>query len=144
MAIDKSGTRWVGSEAADIEEYLRAVTAENYPADRFVHATCTCGGAQFHLDADSNEGCTQRTCTRCKQSHLVCDSGEYRDDAEPEGLVCPCGANAFEVAVGFSHSDDGSVKWITVGMRCVTCGVLGSSADWKIDYGPTDQLYAQV
>jgi hypothetical protein len=34
MTIDKSGTYWVGTEATDIEECLRASTQEGYPADR--------------------------------------------------------------------------------------------------------------
>jgi hypothetical protein len=27
-------------------------------------------------------------------------------------------------------------KWITVGARCASCGMLGAYVDWKIDYAP--------
>lgn len=58
--------------------------------------------------------------------------------------MCPCGVKLFELAVAFSHRDDGTVKWITVGRRCVDCGILGAAVDWKIDYFPTAHLYDQV
>ena len=50
----------------------------------------------------------------------------------------------FQVAVAFAHREDKSLKWVTVGLRCVACGVLGAYADWKIDYEPTAHLYAAV
>jgi hypothetical protein len=43
--------------------------------------------------------------------------------------------------VAFSHRDDTSIKWITVGARCGACGILGAAADWKIDYSPSEHLY---
>jgi hypothetical protein len=50
--------------------------------------------------------------------------------------------------VGFSHGyvvERGlEVRWITVGVRCASCGVLGAPVEWKIDYAPTAHLYAQV
>jgi len=144
MTIDTSGEFWIGTAAADLDEYLRTLTADGYPADRIVHATCACGGDRFHLEVDADEGCARRTCTRCQRPHFVCDSEEHWSDAEPEVAICPCHAKAFEIAVAFSHDDDASVKWITVGNRCVNCGVLGAAVDWKIDYGPTDHLYDQV
>ena len=144
MSIDESGDYWVGTEAADIDAYLRAYTADDYPVDKVVQARCACGQWSFRLLADSDEGCAQRICASCAAEHLICDSGEYWDDAEPEEVTCPCGKDAYEVAVGFSHRDDGSVKWITVGNRCLACGVLGAVADWKIDYDPTGHLYGLV
>ena len=29
---------------------------------------------------------------------------------------------------------------VTVGNRCAECGILGSLADWHVDYGPSDYL----
>ena len=143
--IDRSGKFWTGSERADLDEYLRALTASNsYPADRVIHATCACGNEQFELSVDTDEGCAERTCTRCKQSHLICDSADGWAEASAEPVKCPCGRNGFDVAVAFSHRDDGSVKWITVGERCLACGVLGAAVDWKIDYAPTQHLYDAI
>jgi hypothetical protein len=146
MAIDKSGTYWVGSAAADLDEYLRALTAESYPADRVVHARChpECDHDRFGLMYDADQGCARRACARCRCTHEICDSDETWPDAEPETLKCSCGGTEYEIAVAFSHREDGSVKWITVGARCAKCGVLGSPVDWKIEYAPTDHLYAQV
>src|SRR5262245_31630400 len=126
MAIDKSGKYWVGSDARDLDEYLRELTADAYPVDRIVHAKCECGNARFRLEVDSDEGCARRSCARCRRRHLICDSEEHWSDAEPEPIVCPCGAKEFEIAAGFHHHD-ASVKWITVGARCATCGMLGAT-----------------
>ena len=133
MTIDKSGRYWVGTEAADIDEYRRALTAGSYPADRFVHAQCGCGIDSFRLHVEVDEGAARRACALCRSTHFICDSQEAWDAGEPEEVVCPCGAKLFELAVAFSHRDDGTVKWITVGHRCVDCGILGAAIDWKID-----------
>jgi len=144
MTIDMSGTYWVGTEAADIDEYLRALTADGYPADRFVHPKCRCGIDLFRLHVDAEEGAACRTCARCRSPHFICDSEEAWDAGEPTEVVCPCGLKFFELAVAFSHRDDGTVKWITVGQRCSGCGILAAAVDWKIDYSPTSHLYDQV
>jgi hypothetical protein len=144
MSIDTSGKYWTGTGPEDIDEYLRALAADGYPVDRTVHAKCMCGHDVFALLADATEGCARRECTRCNETRLICDSDEAWEDAEPEAIRCPCGGRAFQIAVGFSHRDDGTIKWITVGHRCAKCGTLASSADWKIDYSPTDHLYGQV
>jgi hypothetical protein len=144
MTIDTSGTYWVGTEAADIDEYLRAFTAGSYPADRFVHSVCGCGHDRFRLQVDADEGAARRTCALCLAPHFICDSQEAWDAGEPEEVVCPCGVNFFELAVAFSHRDDGTVKWLTVGLRCGGCGILGAAVDWKIDYSPASHLYDQV
>lgn len=40
--------------------------------------------------------------------------------------------------IGFIRRENGNVKWVYVGNRCIECGTLGSCLDWKIDYEPTD------
>ncbi|MFI5896109.1 alpha/beta fold hydrolase [Actinoplanes sp. NPDC051513] len=35
---------------------------------------------------------------------------------------------------------DREVRWISIGLRCLTDGTLGVYADWKIDYTPTAHL----
>ena len=145
MSIDTSGEYWVGTEATDIAELLYAVTSENYRADRIAVVRCACGGDRFTLEADTDEGCAQRMCVGCKSKHLICDSGDHWDEVDPGVIECPaCAGDVFEMAVAFSHRDDGDVRWITIGARCVGCGVLGAPVDWKIDYGPTGHLYERV
>ena len=138
--IDTTGRWWKGESHEDLVEYLRGYTSDAYPATSFARATCACGGSVFRLRSDRNEGGVQRTCVTCKKKHLVCDSGEYWADASPRTVKCPCGAAEYDVVVGFSHRENGDVRWLTVGNRCVRCGVLASCADWKIDYSPTEHL----
>ena len=142
--IDRTGKWWIGTEAADVEEYLRGYTEGGYPADHFEAARCACSAAVFRLDADRDEGCARRTCTSCESEHFICDSANYSEAAHLEPIECPCGNNAFDLAAAFSHGSDGSVRWISVGVRCAACGVLGCPVEWKIDYAPTEHLYQQV
>ncbi|MFJ3576056.1 hypothetical protein [Streptomyces rubiginosohelvolus] len=67
-------------------------------------------------------------------------SKEYWEDDEPGAAGCFCGSEEFEAAVAFSLGDGGSIRWVTVGLRCIKDGFCGVYADWKIDYGPTDHL----
>jgi hypothetical protein len=55
-----------------------------------------------------------------------------------------CGNDTAELGVAFSLRSDGEVRWITVGQRCTGCGVLDAIVDWKISYGPSTHLFAQV
>jgi hypothetical protein len=50
----------------------------------------------------------------------------------------------FAVAVGFSLRDGGDVRWISIGLRCLTDNTLGVYADWKINYGPSGHLLSQA
>ena len=92
------------------------------------------------INALSNDG-AHRTCVRCGSSAFIADSEDYWEEEEVERVVCPCGADIFEIAVGFAlreAKDD--VKWISVGTRCIADGVLGTPVDWKISYGPSLHL----
>jgi hypothetical protein len=138
--IDKSGQWWTGTDFDDLTTYLREFTAQNYPAGLILQSSCDCGAAIFTLEVDGEEGCARRTCVSCGRHAFIADSAQYWDEAEPGEAQCPCGDEAFEFGVAFSLREEGDVRWITVGGRCIACGVLGAYVDWKIDYSPTDHL----
>jgi len=143
--IDTSGKWWKGTNASDLEAYLDEYTADGYPIERFVLAKCVCGSELFVVDADDTEGAASRTCVACGNQTFIVDSGEYWEDAEPERCACPCGNEQMNVGVGFAlREDGGDIRWLYIGCRCSTCGVLGCYADWKIDYSPSLQLLGQV
>lgn len=149
MSIDKSRDWWTSPDAADIEPFLRDLAKEEgtMPINAFRLARCACGSIEFRLTGDDEEGCALRSCVACKARHFICDSEDYWSEASPEPLVCHgCGANAFNVGAGFSFSSRAATDlgWITVGQRCVRCGVLGSFVDWKINYSPSLQLMDRV
>lgn len=145
MAIDTKGEWWRGESAADLADYLEELGVQGYRVGQVVQAACAgCGGRAFRLRADGVEGTVERNCVGCGANTLMLDSEEYWSDAEPETVVCSCGADVFDVAVGFSFRPDGSVRWVSVGIRCVADGVLGCCADWKIDYDPSRHLLARV
>ena len=145
MSIDKSGEWWVGRKPEDIKEYLDAYSAESYRTTEFRQARCSCGSEVFELLADDEEGCAKRICTSCRQERFICDSEEYWQDASPVAWKCvECGSTAANVGVGFSLYDDGEVRWLYVGERCSTCGILGCFAGWKVGYSPSKGLLEQV
>lgn len=150
MTIDRSGKWWTGSEAADIQEYLKAYEAEGHTVNETRLCKCVCGSTEFELKADRNEGCAERTCVACGTKHLICDSAEYWDDAEPEAWTCTeCGAKTCNLGVGFSlyepeEGEEADVRWVSVGERCTACGTLGCYVDWKIGYGPSLHLLGQA
>ena len=144
MAIDTNGKWWKGTDFTDLAEYVRLLTADDYPAEKVLQCVCVCSNTTFRLIADQDDGCAQRICTACGQAAFICDSEEYWDEAAPKRVRCPYGHTVFELGVGFSFRENGDVKWITIGQRCVKCGVLASYVDWKINYGPTDHLLSMV
>ena len=145
MAIDKSVDARRGESAADLAEYLKDFEAGGYLVGSVVEAVCAgCKGRVFRLRTDVDEGCAERICVACDKTVLMLDSEDYWDDAEPEAVLCACGADQFEVSVGFSLRATGDVRWISIGTRCAADGRLGCCADWKIDYGPSADLLERV
>ena len=148
MAIDTSGRWWVGSDPRDLEQYLVALTKgdKQAPIHQFRLARCQCGAATFRIQADPNEGVAERTCSQCGHTSFVCDSGELASDADLESWHCiECGSLVANVGVGFSLRDSQKdVRWLYLGVRCSSCGVLGCLADWKIDYSPSTHLLEAV
>jgi hypothetical protein len=143
VTIDTSGKWWKGAVPEDLEEYLRGLTSQEggKGIDAFRLSRCLCGGTTFLLRADRNEGAAERTCPACKNSHLIADSAESWGDARPRRWRCACKSDKCNVGVGFSlREGGGDVRWIYVGVRCSSCGVLGCFVDWKINYGPSLHL----
>ena len=145
MSIDKTGKWWVGTEPSDLHAYLVAYAEDAYTLNEFRLAKCSCGSDIFYLAADDDEGVAKRTCAGCSSEHFICDSEEFWTNAEPEELICvECGSRQANIGVGFSLNDKGDVRWLYVGVRCVSCNVLGCFAGWKVAYSPSHHLIDRV
>jgi len=146
MAIDTSKEWWTGTEASDLNEYLRAYSAENYALDEFRLAICDCGINLFHLHYHADEGVARRTCTSCGTKKFIADSEDNWQEVRPKRLKCVhCPCVAFNMGVGFSLYDDKqNIRWIYVGARCPQCGLMGCFAEWKIGYEPSLHLLDKV
>ena len=145
MAIDITGEWWRGESADDIADYLEELGPGGYPVHHVARSICaTCSGDVFTIELDPSSVCARRTCLSCRSVAFMLDSDQYWMDGDeeegPTGVVCPCGSNRFESAAGFSLMDDGEVRWVSIGIRCVHDGVLGCCADWKIRYSPSRHL----
>ena len=145
MTIDTSAEWWRSDEPQDLREYLHALDG-TYPIDAFSLATCECGSGVFTLEYDAEAGDARRACTACLRTHFICDSGDYWAEAEPKTWECiECSGIGANIGVGFSlYEPGGDVRWLYVGVRCATCGILGCYVDWKVAYGPSNQLIGMV
>ncbi|NGN42081.1 hypothetical protein G6N74_13505 [Mesorhizobium sp. CGMCC 1.15528] len=143
MTIDDSGRWWVGSQSGDIRPYLEAY-ADAYEVDEFGLCGCKCGSEKFLLK--TNEDAAQKTCADCGQESFICDSEEYWDEASADGYVCTeCNSEQANIGVGFSlYPDREAIRWLYLGVRCASCGVLGCIAGWKIGYSPSLHLIESV
>lgn len=135
MSIEEHDDGWIGSTARDVATYLRALTADAYPVEETIETRCACGNGHFLLDRNEEEGAAQVTCAECGLRGFIEDSESVWAESDPERVVCPhCDRDIFEVVVGrFPMYGEG--KWVTVGVRCVGCGLLGAPVDWKTDRG---------
>jgi hypothetical protein len=144
-----SSGRWRSAAVAVLSELLDGWANEAAEGDGIL-CRCHCGSTAFELEADRNEGRAQRICAVCRTRHLVCDSAEYWEGAQPQGWTCAeCQCKTCNLAVGFSlyepeKGQQPDARWVSVGQRCTNCGTLGSVVDWKVGYGPSYQLLDQA
>lgn len=151
MTIDWSGPWWVGSDASDVAEYL--LNLSDFGIQDYQTSKCACSSETFRVEFDASEGCVRRKCVECASEHLICDSADALTDAGLAKFSCVCGHDTTNLGVGFAlreqrrrlfRSTHPEVSWIYVGVRCTECGVLGSIADWKVDYEPSSHLLDQA
>ena len=145
MAIDDAGEWWKGENFQDLSEYMYLLTEGNYKASKVLSCACNnCNNSIFKLNADKNEGCAERICIECNTASFICDSEEVWEDAEPKFVMCPCQNNTFELGIAFALRENSDIRWVYIGQRCSSCGILACCIDWKIGYGDTQHLYENV
>jgi hypothetical protein len=141
VAIKQRGTYWYGGNDEDLATYLRAFPGGGHAVEHVRPLACPlCGDTSFFALVDDEQGVAAVDCLDCGTRTLVADSAEHIDDAELELCACPCTGETFSASVGYAMTQDDEVRWISLGLRCLTDGVLGVYADWKIDYVPTAHL----
>ncbi len=139
--IDRSKKYWTGDSSEDIDPYLRLYVEE--PGLEVKPVVChSCEGDAFEVRCDANEGVIQVKCAACGVKKILLDGEEYWEGARPRLKRCPVckESKTFNVRVGFLRRENGDVRWVYIGSRCTSCGTLGSFLDWKVNYGPTDEM----
>ena len=139
--IDKSGNYWVGDSADDIKEYLEAYSG-NSAIDVKPILCHSCGSNSLNMRVDCDEDVIQVKCPKCGYKKILLDCEEVWEDSNPRLCKCPVCKNGkeYNIQIGFSRRENGSVKWVYIGNRCINCGVLGSYLDWEVNYEPTDEM----
>ena len=142
--IDKSKEFWYGDDSDDIDEYLRLFSGDNSIEIRTIKCR-SCEETVLHLIVDQDEDAIAIQCPKCNEKRILLDCAEIWEDAEPKKLDCPvCGNDSYTSKAGLLRRSDGNVRHVYVGERCEKCGVLGSCVNWEINYGPTDDLEANI
>lgn len=124
----------------DLAGYLRDFRGGGHPVQHVVDLTCgRCRGTAFGVAVDDDDNCVVATCVSCRTDIAIADTRRRLRDAEPGECDCVCGGETFAVAVGFAMSGD-DVRWVSVGLRCLTDDVLGVILDWEIAERPSGHL----
>jgi hypothetical protein len=146
MALRKRGKYRYGDTQTDIRKEIVRFSKENeYVAEKFASARCTCGGRVFRLYLDDDEGAAVRECVRCGEEHPMGDSADYLKGAELGECTCPCGQNEFQITVGVSlYEDSEDVRWLYVGCRCPKCKLTAVYGEWKNEFEDYRDLLAEV
>jgi hypothetical protein len=114
-------------------------------AQHFADSVCRCGTKAFRLLLDDSAGAAVRRCIACSSEHPIGDSDEYLADAKLEECACPCALEEFEITVGvalYEGSED--VKWLYIGCRCCSWGLVAVYGDWKNEYEGYREFLAKV
>jgi len=144
MTLQKRGKYRYGDSQTDIREEITRYSTNEYIAQYFADAVCRCGGKSFRLLLDDGTAAV-RICAACSDEHPIGDSDEYLAEADLGECACPCGGERFEITVGVSLYDDSEdVKWLYIGCRCPSCGLVAVYGDWKNEFEGYRELLARV
>ena len=151
MALKKRGEYWYGEGHADIRAELAQYSEQNgYPIDDFADLRCRCGSDEFYLLTDEMQGVAIRRCDKCSDEHFIGDSADFAEEAEVAQRECVCAEGVFQITAGlhrYRNEDDSlsnDVRWLYLGCRCPSCGVVGCYADWKNEYNGYQELLARM
>ena len=111
----------------EIERYSKL---NGYPISSYQDVVCSCGGKEFNLYSDDDEGGAYAVCIRCNKEHDLANSRRYIED--PQHNICTCDNENLEIAVGKAYYEESSdPRWVYVGAHCNKCGLDGVYVDWK-------------
>lgn len=147
MASVKKGKYWYGESIDDVKEQVRTFSKGNgYPASKFSESICECGGKEFHLESDEEEGVARRSCVICSKAMFMGGDGAiFACRASLEEHLCVCDSSVFQLLSGVSlYPQSNDVRWYYIGCRCSGCGLVGVFAEWKCDSGDADEFLSSV
>jgi hypothetical protein len=115
----------------NLEREIKRYSGLNgYPITQFKHLSCSCGGSEFYLFSDDNEGGAFAICTACSLEQDIENSKRYIEEKQQN--ICNCDNEKLNIGIGkayFEGSKD--LRWIYVGAECNDCGLSGVYVDWK-------------
>lgn len=111
----------------EVERYSKL---NGYPISNYEDISCTCGGDEFHLYSDDDEGGAFVICVACKAEHDIESSRDYIE--ESQNNICNCDNDRLNIGVGKAYyPESNDPRWVYVGAHCGKCGLDGVYVDWK-------------
>lgn len=145
MTLTRKGKHWYGSGDDDILRSSRASVNATVTPRPTTGLRSVCGSTLFHLFDDEEAGVARRDCVACGTAHLMGDSADYADEADPEAHECLCGSEALGIHCGVAlYPDSRDVRWLYIGCRCPQCQLVGVYAEWKCEAGDVEAFLARV
>jgi hypothetical protein len=143
MTLKRRGKYAYGEDVSDLRAEMARYSKRNgYPIDAFWQPVCACHESasksaadegSFMIEYDDEEGAAWLLCSKCDRNYPVADSAEFEPQSV-SGCQCEHDEEYGQVLVGaalFPGTDD--VRWLYVGWRAPSCGLVGVYVDWKYD-----------
>jgi len=145
VTLQLLGKKYYGESQADIRTFLEEYSRNNYPTEHYADAVCFCGSNRFELLLDDVVGAAVRVCSSHAHEHPIGDSADYLDPAKLGKCQCPCGCNEFEISAGVAlYRESSDVKWLYIGCRCTTCGLVACYGDWKNEFEDCNSFFDKI
>ncbi len=111
----------------EIERYSKL---NGYPISSYKNINCSCGGKEFYLYSDDDNGGAFLICTASKAEHDIENSRAYIE--VPQNNICNCDNDNLNIGVGKAcYSGSSDPRWIYIGAHCGKCGLDGVYVGWK-------------
>ena len=153
MALRQRGQYMYGDSASDIREMLAHPYHAALACTHFADVVCECGCGVFDLWIDDDYQEADFPCLGCDRNylfHLTDNDDHYEGDPKSDTTfrACPCDGDPncrLEIVVGVCLEEGSDIpRQVSIGCRCVKCGLTGSYADWDNVRIPYQQVFANI
>lgn len=130
--LQERGEYLYGTGPEDIGPFLRFC----WPYDLGQTETIELSGQQrliVWIDVEAGTAAVSSKGDRTDELTFLADSQNRWRPGNSRRMICSCGSDLHEVAVGYQLDGNDRRVWVVVGTRCPECGILSSPVDWNVD-----------
>lgn len=144
MTIQKSEKWWKGTDSADVLEYLNSLEPGGYAVDAVLSQSCECGSTAFKVYRNQDNELSYLVCTACRAKTFVTDSEDYDLEGGFRTIRCSCKSRQYQVFLGVHSIYEPTIaNWMSLGVMCAACGIMGMPLEWEFDTDKSEDSYAK-